>query len=999
MTALLSRPRLILGLAVLLSITGGFAWFSMAREEDPRLADRFAQVISVSPGADVEQIERLVVEPLEDELAQIDQLLSVKVTIRASVAVFVLELRGEVTDTQTAWDDIADALARGHENAPEATQPPVLTHELNETESVVLAVRGDGDALEIAADAESLRRALLSVPDVSKVLVTGDPGEQISVLLDETRARSLGVSPEQLAGILVSRNSSLPGGALEVGGRRVALRPRAEFATVEEISSTPIPVGDGTSIPLSALADVRRTVAEPEVERARVDGERTVMVGVVSRQEIDAVAFGEGVRAAVETFRLSHPELRIDEIAFQPEKVEARLSELGLSLALGVLIVAAVLLLTMGVRLGLLVAGVVPLVTFAALAVYAAGGGVLHQMAVAALVVSLGLLVDNAIVMAELIQQRLDEGVAPREAATSAVRELAWPLGSATATTLASFVPMLLAPGSVGEFTRAIPVVVMVSLVVSLVYAVLVTPLMAQRFLRPSKDAGRITALERGARRVATLAIAHPIVAIVAVLAIVGVSASFAPAVQKDFFPASDREQLLVSLDMPEGTHIAQTDDAAKRLERVLSARPEVRSIATVVGRSVPHFYYNLPRIPRASHLAQLVVTVNGPREVGVIQAMVRELARREVPSAVVVARRLEQGPPVPAPIEVRLEGEDLEALGLAADEVRRILRADPRTRDVRTDRGPGSPTLEYAIDDAETARRGLGRVQVASAFVGRTLSSPAGTFRGGDDPVPIVMRDPAGERMTPEMLDAIDVATTGGPIPVRELTRVRTTFTPAVIHHRDRKRVVSVLAEVADGATYAAIVADIQPALDALAIDGVTVVQGGATESSATANASLGSRGPIGALLLIAILLAQFDSFRKVGIVLFTAPLAVMGIWPGLWLLGLPFGFVALLGAIALIGIVVNGAIVLLDLTERRISEGATRDEALVDAVGKRTRPILLTTATTIAGLAPLLFSESTLWPPMAAAMISGLLISTLLTLVAVPALYRTAFRTPARA
>lgn len=993
MGSLLSRPRLVLAFALVLSAAGVLAWFQMPREEDPRLGDRFGQVVSVFPGANVANIERLVVRPLEDELAQVDELKSVEVTIRSSVAVFVLELNGDVLDTDEAWNDVRDALERGHRDAPEAVRAPVFAHELNRTESIVIAVRSSGDRLELAESAEVLKSAMLAVANVAEVNVTGDPGEQVSVLLDEARAQGLGIEPGALAAMIASRNAALPSGSLRVDGRQVPLQARSEFRSIDELAATPIPVGTQAALPLSSVADVRRTVQEPLLERARLDGEQTILVGIISQPEIDAVEFGVDVREALAEFELSHPELQLDEVAFQPDHVETRLAELGKSLALGVFIVAFVLLLSMGVRLGLFVAALVPLVTFASLAIYAALGGVLHQMAVAALVVSLGLLVDNAIVMSELIQQRLDEGVPAKEASRLALAELAWPLASATATTLASFVPMLLAPGSVGEFTRAIPVVVMITLSVSLVYALVVAPLLARFVLKPSTSKGQSRVMAF-ARKLGRFAVHRPKTALLVVLLLITASGSFVGGVAQDFFPRSDRTQLVVSVAMPEGTHLDATDDATRTLERFVERQAGVQNVLAVVGRSVPHFYYNLPRIPRASHLAQLVVSLDSMASLETLRTRLREQTRQTMPNALVIARRLEQGPPVPAPIGIRLSGHDLDALHAAAEQVQRVLRADPRTEDVRHDGGSGSPTLKYDVDDAEAGRRGLSRVQLASAFVGRTIAHPSSVFRGGEDPMPIVVRDPAGERMRPSALDAIQMPTPSGLVALQSMTRVDAEFAPSVIHRRDRQRTISVLAEVRQGESYKAIVADLEPTLAALSFDGVRRSDGGAVESSRDADAALGQFAPLAVLLLIGILLAQFDSFRKVAIVLLTAPLAVMGIWPGLFALNLPFGFVALLGAIALIGIVVNGAIVLIDLSARRVDEGAPLSEAIVDAVAQRTRPILLTTATTIAGLLPLLFSESTLWPPMAAAMISGLTIATALTLLAVPAAMRVLHR-----
>ncbi|MCA9607215.1 MAG: efflux RND transporter permease subunit [Myxococcales bacterium] len=999
--ALLGRPRLLLGSALLASGVGVAAWLTMPRQEDPSITERFGMVVTTLPGADAEQVERLVARPLEEELAEVEEVVETRATLRASVAVVEIRLASSVApdEVDRAWDRVEEALARARREMP-AEAVPSLDHDVVRTEALVLAVSGPTDVVELAEAAEAVERRLLAIDDVAHVALTGDPGEQIVIELDEAAARPLGIGPEDIARLVASRNPATPGAAVRVAGQRVEVVSGAEIESVEELARTPVVLRSGAAVPLSAVARVRRAPVEPRTVRARFDGRDAVFVGVVPSEGVDVVELGSRLEEAVRGLRASHPELRIDVLANQPSQVEARLSDLGRSLALGIGVVALVLVLTMGPRLGMVVAAIVPLVTFASLALYRLGGGVLHQMAIAALVVALGLLVDNAIVMAEAIQRRLDDGEPHADAVRGAVRELAVPLASATATTLAAFVPMLLGEGGSGDFTRAIPIVVMTTLTVSYVYAVTVTPLLG-RLLKPSARTGP-GRVERLARAVARFAIGRPAWALLSVLVVIVLAGSFAGRVDKDFFPPSDRAQLVVSVELPEGTHIEATDEAARRLERALRGRPEVLGVAAVVGTGLPRFYYNLPRLPRAPHLAQLVVSTESPARVGALLDFIRAWGTRALPDARVVPRRLEQGPPVAAPIEVRLDGDDLGDLVRAAEAVQRVLRSDRRTRDVRADHGPGAPVLRYRVDDAAAGRYGLSRADVATALLGRVHGLEVGRFRGDDETVPIVVRGALGEDHGPADLDAVPLRALGAsalapPTPLRRVARATLSFAPAVIHHQNRARVVSVLAEVRDGATYAAVVADLTPALTALELpEGVGWEHGGATESSGEANEALAATAPYGGILLVLILLAQFDSVRRLAIVLVTAPLAVMGIWVGLWALSLPFGFVALLGAIALIGIVVNGAIVLIDRVEHLRAGGMSIAAALEDAVAVRTRPILLTALTTVAGLTPLLFSRSTLWPPMAAAMISGLSVATVLTLVAVPALYRLAFRDP---
>lgn len=1013
--AILDRPRFVAGIVLLFSLLGASSWFLMSREEDPKIAERFGLVVAPYPGADVRAVERLVVLPLEDALAEESEIREVDITVRTGVAIVAVKLRETVPfdGTDAVWEDIERALRRAHAEMPAEALAPQLEHELVDTEAILLAVHGDHDPLRLAAAAERLRENLLGEDLVMRVRTTGDPGEQLRIDIDDATVRRLGVDLLSLRHSLMSRNATTPAGSLQVGAREVALRPLGELRSLEELAAIPVPIAPDArglsdrAIPLGEIAELQLGASEPRSDRARLNGEVAVFLGVVPRRGVRAAEFGAAVDRVVAEFAAARDDqIGVDTVTYQPDRIEARLGELGASLLLGVAIVLAVVLLLMGVRMGLVVASIVPLVVFASVAVYAFSGGVLHQIAVAALVIALGLLVDNAIVVAETIQRRLDEGASSREATEGAVRELALPLGAATGTTLASFVPMLLAEGTTGDFTRAIPIVVMLTLTMSYGYALVVTPLIARFGLRAAPRV-RESRVDQIAARVGRFAARRPLLSLAAATLVVAGSASFALVVRKDFFPTSDRDQMIVELTLPEATHLSTTDEASRRLEVWLAEQPEVERVATFVGRGAPRFYYNLPTRPNSPHFAHLFVDTRDAAGVNALRHALESYARTELSDAQVIARRLEQGPPVVAPIHVRLEGNTLGDLAEASARVRAELRGISSTRHVRDDQGLGTPTLQVATDDFGALRQGVDRERVALTLLAHARGLPTGSFRGGDEAVPIVLRSRAsrgsvvGDQQSAVELLASDLPRPGAsPLPLSQVAAASLRWEPAVIHRHDRRRVVNVYAEHADEATYQAIVAELTPRLEALDLPaGIRWSLAGAYGESRKANEALGAKAPVGALLLVLVLLAEFNSFRRVAIVLATAPMAALGVWPGLYLAGLPFGFVALLGAIALIGIAVNGAIVLIDVADRRREEGAGVSEALEDAVRLRTRPILLTTATTVAGLAPLLFSDSTLWPPLAAAMISGLLVATFLTLGVVPALYRLLFRDGATA
>lgn len=992
LAAILGQRRLLLSTALFLAALGAFAWHAMPRQEDPTMPEMWALAVTPYPGADAETVERLVLDPIEEELAEVDAIAHINSIARADAAVVSMELHPGM-DTEEAWDEVEDALERAARDFPANAGEPSLDHEMP-TRSIVLAITGSQDRLALAEGAEELARRLRHLPTVAEAKVEFDPGEQVTIALDEAAARRLGLSPASLQRQLEAATSGVPGGAIRVGGRITSLRPNTELGSAEEIAAIPIVLASGAAVPLGEVATVRRAALEPESSRMRHAGRPAVALGLVPRDGVHVVDFGAAVREELAAAAPSLAPLTVEEVTFQPDRVQARLDDLGASLLLSVLIVAGLLLFFMGPRLGLVVAAIVPLVGLGSLAIYAVGGGVLHQMSIAALVIALGMLVDNAIVVAENVQRRIDEGVPRREAALAAVRELAVPLAAATATTLAAFVPMLMSEGPTAEFTRALPIVIMLSLVVSYVFALVITPTLSAMALRPSRGGNERS--DRLSTRLGRFAVDRKFLVLAGTLLLVGSSAAGAGAVGQQFFPASDRNQLLVSLTLPEGAHIEEIDAATRRLEAAFSDQPGVRAVTAFAGRGAPTFYYNVMTQPNSPHLAQVLVTTGTPRDVPPLADFARHFVADELPGVEVVARGLEQGPPVVAPIALRITGAELAELDLAARAVLAEVRAVDGTLDVRHDVGLGVPSMRVAVDDAAATRAGFSRADVGLSLLRQTRGLSAGELRTGADPIPIVLRGAAGEDFAAEAVETLDVVRPGAPpLPLTQLAQTSLSWRPAVIRHRDHLRVVTVNAELASDMPFSVAEAALAPRIAALELPpGVEVAFGGASEGSDKANAAIAMTVPIGIFLLLFILLIEFNSFRRVLIVLLTVPLAAAGIVPGLLLFGQSFGFMSMLGVVALGGIVVNNAIVLLDVTERRREEGASVRDALVDAVRLRTRPILLTTGTTVAGLLPLMMSETTLWPPLASAMISGLLASTVLTLLAVPALYSVLFR-----
>ncbi|WP_404364972.1 efflux RND transporter permease subunit [Marinobacter sp.] len=999
MGALLGCRRLIGMVVVMLCLLGIAAYNTMPRQEDPSFPQRAGLVTVSYPGATANAVERLVLRPLADELLQVEEVDVATGTARTGVALVRVRLEDDIYDTDAAWDRVRQAMKRARGEFPADVGQMALDDRLIDIPAIVLAVGGSPSTVELTAVAERVKASLSDIPGVSRVELEGDVTEQITLALDDAALYRLGISPSVVLNTLASRNQTTAGGFVVSDGRRLSVLPNSEFGNLEAIRATPIALPDGSQVPLAAAAEVWRGPAEPHQPETWQDGERVVLVSLVMEEnQTDAIRFGERVRERVESLRQELAPYTVKEMFFQPDQVSDRLDNLAGSLLASVAIIIAVVFLGMGLRMGLLVASILPMVTMISIGLYDLGGGVLHQIAIIGMVISLGILIDNAIVVVENIQTRLDEGAARFDALRSAIRELAGPLGASTGTTLAAFAPLLLSKGGTADFTRGIPVMIMLTLSVSYLLAISVVPLLAARFLRPRKNTGRDYMAGLG-RLLGSLVSRVPGTLVVLSLFLVAGSLALTPFLKLQFFPEADRPQVIVEMYMPEGTDQSRTAEVAETLERALRTRPETVSVQRFVGFTGPSFYYNLLRYPQAPNRGRLVVETPTLSDTGAIVSWVRNHAAQEMPELDLSVAVLGQGPPRAAPVEVRIYHASDETRAEAAEHVYRLLRQSPGAVDVRHDIDLGVPGIAVNVDDAVAARYDIDRSDVARSLYGQSFGVVAEQYRQEDDPIPMVLRSREGTDLSLSRLMSINIYNSrGDAVPLSALVSTETSWQPAARYLRNGVRVATVNANLAAGSSFSDVLGDLETGLAETPLpEGSRMEYGGDAEGSGDANSAILTTAPIGILLLLFFLLLQFNSFRRVGIILLTVPLATVGIFPGLVLSGSPFGFQSLLGVIALVGIVVNNAIVLVDVVDRQLARGMAVVDAVRMAVEQRTRPILLTTATTVAGLLPLAFSSSTLWPPMAWAIISGLLASTLLTLLVVPSLCRMVLRSPA--
>lgn len=988
---LVDQKRLILTTSILLALFGMFSWTSMNRQEDPFFPYRQGFVLVQYPGADVKKIEKQVLKPLEEELAQIEEIDEIRATVRSGFVQVIVKMLDHITDTDLVWDRVRRAVDKAQVKFPDGVLEPSVEDRLLDTAVAVYSLSGINDIMQLREAAKSIKNRMFNLPGIGKVSLYGMPDEQITITLKETFNNSAIINHESVARQINERTKAQPINALHVGNNRVNIDAHTEFKTLAEIKNTPIELTNGEQLPLSAIADIKWEAETVSNSGFWHHGERAIALSLyVPINQLNVVNFGGELRTYMDDMRALYPEVTIEEVFFQPDRVLDRIQELGGSLLTGMLFVTLILAFFLGLRPGLVVATVIPLVTFSSLAIFNLGGGVLHQMAIAGMVIGLGMLVDNAIVMVENIQYHMDEGMRGSDASVTSVKNLAMSLGSATGTTIAAFMPMLLSQGNSADFTRAIPTMIILSISVSYIYAIMVTPAFSHMFLRPHQE-NQHSKLQELGQKLGQIAISKTNTIILGAMGFLVVSGFMFGYVQRDFFPDTDRNQLIVDIKFPENSHIIQNTRITQTIAQQLAQREHVQKTATFVGNSGPVFYYNLVEKPRAPHIARIIGILDDVDNAGPIIDWMAEEISPQYPQAEIVARRLGQGPPADAPIEIKVIAEDRRELTESVRQIQQMLSETPGTRTLRNTIGLGMAKLTLTPKDALLNRNDVTRDELASGLALRTSGQIIGQFRGGEDPVNIVMQSPENVNFNVQDLDDISINNGEYQLSLNALTEQTIEWLPASINHINLQRTASVYSETLDGYTYDDVLNVFLPRLaDVDFPRGVRYYVAGSVQESGKANQSLGKALPIGIIMLLVFLLIEFNSFKKVLIILITVPLAFAGVPFGLLLTSTPYGFTATLGVLALVGIVVNNAIVLLDLIKKNQDDGMPMSTAIEQAVARRTRPIILTTLTTIAGLLPLVMTKSTLWPPLAWSIISGLLASTALSLLVVPSVYQ---------
>jgi len=1000
--------------ALLSMLLGGFgAYQSMPRAEDPGFIIRVAQVVTKFPGASPERVEQLVTDPLEKVIQELPELNIVFSQSRTSVSIIFVEVRESYTNMRPIWDSLRRKIDRVQNELPDDALPSEVNDEFGEVFGIVISVTGDGYSYaELKDVADELRNEFLLMPAVAKVDIYGAQEERLFVEYSNARLAEAGLSPGQLIQILSARNIIIPGGDVSTGQERLVLEPSGNFESVDDVARSLIQLPkSGEVVALQDIAQVYRGYIDPPEAKVSATGQPGLALAIAMREGGNIVELGEKVDIRLAELQAQYAiGLEFDFVARQPAEVNRIVEIFRGNLLQAVGVVTLVMLLTLGIRTGLIVATLIPTTMVMSLLVMSILEIGLDQVSLAALIIALGMLVDNAIVMSENTQVLMQQGKTSLEAAIQSASELRVPLLTSSLTTAAAFLPIYLAESQTGEYTAPLFKVVTITLLCSWLIALTIIPMLSVQFMRAPKTNGSPydTRFYRGYR--ATLRtilrfrwIAMIMVALLFWLGMVGFSK--VPAL---FFPSADKPFVRVDLELPFGAPLDRTEAVVAAIEEHMFAELQVNPERTegvtnwiaYVGGSGPRFVLQHSPEPNRSHFAFMLVNSTGDLINDHIMASLQDFAFENFPDLKIRTRRVEYGPPVSNPVEIRLSGRDQDHLFSIVDQVKVHLATLPGTNKVDDNWGARIKKLRIDVDEARARRAGITNRDIAISLQAALSGIELTQYREGDDIIPVTLRSETASTDDIGKVERINVQSqsTGRSVPLSQVADIEVLWQPAEIFRRNRLKTVTVSSGLSGDITAAAINAELEPWLNAQQQSwgpGYRWEFGGEVESAKDSNAAIGAKLPIALFCILILLVMQFNSIRRTAIVLATIPLALIGVAAGLLIAKSYIGFMTTLGIVSLFGIVINNAIVLLERINIEIEEnGLEPFNAIVEAAQRRLRPILLTTATTVLGLLPLWYGGGRMWEPMAVSIIFGLLFGTVLTLGVVPVLYAIFFR-----
>jgi multidrug efflux pump len=1002
--AFVENGRLASLFIALLIVAGFGAISSLPRTEDPHLTNRFSSVVTLYPGASSERVEALVTEVLENQLRRLEELKLVQSTSRPGISVIQLELKDTITDTAPVWSRARDLIADAKAALPAQAQSSVLDDQTGFANTAILGLVWKNDS-EIRPDilnryAKELQSRLRILNGTDFVKLYGAPEEEILVELDGNKISQLHLTPAGIAQILTQADSKISAGELNNNHFKAFVEVSGELDSQTRIRQVPLKVDElGQIIRLGDVADIRRQSKTPANSIALIDSQQGVLVAarMINNNRVDK--WQAQVSHTIEEFEVNLPaNIEVKWLFDQQSYTSQRLGDLVINLLQGFVIILLVLMLTLGLRNAAIVALSLPLTALFTLACMKYTGLPIHQMSVTGLVVALGIMVDNAIVIVDAIAQRRQDGLSKLEAVTQTLKHLWLPLAGSTITTMLAFAPIVLMPGAAGEFVGGIAISVMFALLGSYIISHTLIAGLAGRFSKEGKSSHwyqqgiAFPTLSRAFKASLAIALKRPIMAaiVIGIMPVLGFMA--AGKMTEQFFPPSDRDMFQIEMYLASQVSLEHTLAQVKLVDAELNTHDEITAVTWMVGGNTPSFYYNLiQRQQGASNYAQAMVKVSDFHAANRLILSLQQTLDRDFPGAQILVRKLEQGPPFNAPVELRVYGPSLDTLKEIGDDIRAVLNATPDVLHTRATLSTGAPKVLLQVNEDASLISGLSLTDVANQVQMATTGIIGGSILEQTESLPIRVRLGDSSREQATRLGEINlVSPSGSGIPLSALSYNQVVVSRGDIPRRNGQRVNTIEAYITSGVLPAQILSEVTAKIDALRIPaGYHIEVGGESAKRNEAVGNLLSNIVVVITLLLATVVLSFNSFRLTAIILLSAlQSAGLGLL-AVYIFGYPFGFTVIIGLLGLMGLAINAAIVILAELEDLPQARSGNVELIITTVNSCGRHIGSTTVTTIGGFLPLIIAGGGFWPPFAIAIAGGTLLTTLLSLIWVPTMY----------
>jgi multidrug efflux pump subunit AcrB len=1001
------HPTLILFLMIVLGAAGFFSYQKLGRAEDPYFTVKVVNVSAIWPGATAQEMQTQVADPIEKKLQELPYFEKVQTYSKPSFTAMQVTFRDNTPPKEVPYLFylLRKKLVDVQDQLPQGLLGPVVNDEFSDVDSILYMMTGDGaDYAQLKKTAEGLRQKLLKVNGVTKVNLYGTQAERIFVEFSHAKLATLGITPQALFDSLAKQNNVTPAGTVETSAQRVPLRVTGALDGAKAVAETPVE-SNGRVFRLGDIATVTHGYVDPPTFKVRQEGKPALGIGVVTAKGANILELGKDVEAATSDFMKAVPQgINVEQIADQPKVVEHAVGEFVHSFIEALAIVLFVSFVALGWRTGIVVAASVPLVLAIVFIVMSAMGLDLHRITLGALIIALGLLVDDAIIAVEMMVVKMEQGWDRIRAASFAWESTAFPMLTGTLVTAAGFLPIGFANSAVGEYAGGIFWIVAIALVASWFVAVIFTPYIGVKLLPNfAQHAGHDphavyeTRMYRGLRAVVQWCVDHRIKVVAATVGIFALSIVGFTHVQQQFFPLSERPELFLQLRLPEGTAFNVTEKAVKKAEELLKGDKDINTYTAYVGQGSPRFWLGLnPQLPNEAFAEIVIVSKDVEARERIMAKIEKAVANGALPEARVRVDRFNFGPPVGFPVQFRVIGPDANKVRDIAYQVRDIVRENKNVKEVQLDWNEQSPYLKLVVDQDRARALGLTPQDVSQSLAMLISGAQVTTVRDGIEKVGVVARAIPSERLDLGGVGDLTITSRNGiAVPLQQIAKIEYAHEEPIMWRRNRDMAITVRTDVVDGVQAPDVTSQIWPKLKDIRDKlepAYRIEPGGAFEESAKGNASIFVLFPVMVMVMLTLLMIQLQSFSRLTLVFLTAPLGIVGASLGLNVANQPFGFVALLGLIALAGMIMRNTVILVDQIETDVAHGLTRREAIVEATVRRARPVVLTALAAILAMIPL--SRSAFWGPMAITIMGGLFVATFLTLLYLPGLYALWFR-----